>query len=70
MYPASSWSLIAPEAPDGRMLAADWAEGMIDAFVLRVDAWDAPFEDENGRLLIGPIMTQLHDKDGKPFEDR
>ncbi len=52
------------------MLAADWAEGMIDAFVLRVDAWDAPFEDENGRLLIGPIMTQLHDKDGKPFEDR
>jgi uncharacterized protein len=55
------------EAPDGRMLAADWAEGFMDAFGLRVDAWDALFEDEDGRLLMGPIMAQLHDKDGKPF---
>ena len=55
------------EAPDGRVLAADWAEGFMDAFGLRVDAWDALFEDEDGRLLMGPIMAQLHDKDGKPF---
>ncbi len=27
----------------------------------------ALFEDEDGRLLMGPIMAQLHDKDGKPF---
>jgi uncharacterized protein len=26
------------EAPDGRILAADWAEGFMDAFGLRVDA--------------------------------
>lgn len=57
------------EAPDGRLLAADWAEGFMDAFGLRVDAWDALFEDKNSRLLIGPIMAQLHDKDGKPFID-
>ncbi|MFQ5930642.1 MAG: UPF0149 family protein [Acidobacteriota bacterium] len=55
------------EAPDGSTLAADWAEGFMDAFGLRVDSWDALFEDEDGRLLLGPIMAQLHDKDGKPF---
>ncbi len=55
------------EAPDGRLLAADWAEGFMDAFGLRVDAWDALFEDKESRLLIGPIMAQLHDKEGKPF---
>jgi uncharacterized protein len=57
------------EAPDGRMLAADWAEGFMDAFGLRVDAWDPLFEDENGNFLLGPIMAHLHDKDGKPFID-
>ncbi len=57
------------EAPDGRMLAADWAEGFMEAFGLRVDAWDALFEDEDGQLLLGPIMAHLHDKDGKPFID-
>ncbi len=55
------------EASDGRMLAADWAEGFMDAFGLRVDAWDPLFEDEGARLLMGPIMAQLHDKDGKAF---
>ncbi len=58
---------ISYEALGGRVLAADWAEGFMDAFGLRVDAWDALFEDEDGRLLMGPIMAQLHDKEGKPF---
>ncbi len=57
------------ETPDGRMLAADWAEGFMDAFALRVDAWDPLFEDGDGQLLLGPIMAHLHDKDGKPFFD-
>ena len=57
------------EAPDGRVLAADWAEGFMDAIGLRVGAWDALFEDEDARLLIGPVMAYLHDKDGKPFID-
>lgn len=55
------------EASDGTLLAADWAEGFMDAFGLQVDAWDPLFEDEDARLLMGPIMAQLHDKDGKPF---
>ena len=57
------------ETPEGRMMAADWAEGFMDAFGLRVDAWDPLFEEENGQLLLGPIMAHLHDKDGKPFID-
>ncbi len=57
------------EAPDGRALAADWAEGFMEAVQLRADAWDALFENEDARLLIGPIMAYLHDKDGKPFID-
>ena len=36
---------------------------------MRADAWDALFENEDARLLIGPIMAYLHDKDGKPFID-
>ncbi len=62
-----SYSPILYEGPGGTLLAADWAEGFMDAFGLRVDAWDALFEDEEGRYLIGPIMALLHDKDGKPF---
>ena len=57
------------EAPDGRILAADWAEGFMDAFGLRVDAWDSLFEDEDGRYLLAPLMAQLHDREGKPFVD-
>lgn len=55
------------EAPDGRMLAADWVEGFMDAFGMRVDAWDPLFEDKEAKYLMGPIMAQLHDKDGKPL---
>jgi uncharacterized protein len=55
------------EAPDGRMLAADWAEGFMDAFGLRVDAWDALFEDEDDKFLMASIMAQLNDREGKPF---
>ena len=57
------------EAPDGGIIAADWAEGFMDAFGLRVDAWDPMFEDEDGRFFLAPLMAQLHDKDGKPFLD-
>jgi len=57
------------EAPDGRSLAADWAEGFMDAVGLRSDAWASIFEDEDARLLIAPIMAQLHDENGKPYID-
>jgi uncharacterized protein len=57
------------EAPDGRALAADWAEGFMDAVGLRSDAWASIFEDEDARLLIAPIMAQLNDENGKPYID-
>ncbi len=57
------------EAPDGRALAADWAEGFMDAVGLRADAWASIFDDEDAKLLIAPIMAQLHDENGKPFID-
>ena len=57
------------ETPDGRVLAADWAEGFMEAVELRADAWEAMFEDEDAKLLFAPIMAHLHDKDGKPLID-
>ena len=37
----------------------------MDAFGLRVDAWDDLFLDDDGRYLMGPILALTHDKDGK-----
>lgn len=62
---AGSFLPILDEAPDGRLLAADWVEGFIDAFSLRVDSWDPLLADEDSRYLMGPIMAFLSDKDGK-----
>jgi uncharacterized protein len=53
--------------PDGRMFAADWVEGFMDAFGLRMDAWDPLLADDEDSYLMGPIMAFLHDKDGKPL---
>ncbi len=52
-------------APDGRVLAADWAEDFMDTFSLRVEAWDPLFAYEDGRYLMGPMMAFLPDEDGK-----
>jgi uncharacterized protein len=57
------------ETPDGSVLAADWAEGFMEAVRLRADMWDPLFEDEDARLLFAPIMAHLHDKEGKPHID-
>jgi len=66
---AGAFEPIFYEAADGSVLATDWTEGFMDAVRLRADAWDAMFEDEDARLLIGPFMAHLHDNDGKPFID-
>ena len=50
--------------PDGRLLAADWVEGFMDAFSLRMDSWDPLLADDR-RYLMGPLMAFLTDKDGK-----
>ena len=57
------------QTPDGVVLADDWAAGFMEAFMLRVDAWDPILADDDGRLLMTPIMAQLYDKDGEPFID-
>jgi uncharacterized protein len=57
------------QTPDGAVLADDWAAGFMEAFTLRVDAWDPILADDDGRLLMTPIMAQLYDKDGEPFLD-
>ena len=51
--------------PDGSLLAADWVEGFMDAFSLRIDSWDPLLADEDGRYLMGPLMAFLTDVDGK-----
>jgi uncharacterized protein len=51
-------------APDGRTVAADWVEGFMDAFGLRVDSWDPLLADVDFSYLMGPIMAFLSDKDG------
>ena len=43
-------------APDGRMLAVDWAEGFLDAIKLRRSSWDVIWQPENLRL-IAPIAA-------------
>ncbi len=40
------------EGLDGRVLAADWAEGFMEAVELRADSWEAMFEDEDAKLLF------------------
>jgi uncharacterized protein len=65
----STFAPILDEAPDGRPLAADWAEGFMDALGLCPDAWEPLFEDKATTLLMGPILAQLHDKDGKSLID-
>ncbi|MBT3789966.1 MAG: UPF0149 family protein [Alphaproteobacteria bacterium] len=62
--PEEFWPIV-HSTPDGRLLAADWIEGFMDAFGLRVDAWDDLFQDEDGRYLMGPLIALTHDKDGK-----
>ena len=56
---------ILDSAPDGRLLAADWVEGFMDAFSLRADSWDPLLADDDRRYLMGPLMAFLSDKDGK-----
>jgi len=57
-------------SPDGKMLAADWAEGFMDAVSLREDEWEELFNVEDDRYLMSPIMALLQDMDGNSFVDR
>jgi uncharacterized protein len=50
---------------DGTLIAADWAEGFLQAIMLRADAWERLFKSKrDGRLLV-PILALCGDKSGE-----
>jgi uncharacterized protein len=50
---------------DGTEIAADWAEGFLQAIKLRVDAWDRLFKSKRDGQLLFPILALCSDKNGK-----
>src|SRR5512132_1995115 len=53
----------------GEAVAADWAEGFMEAVELRPGAWQALLASEEDRQLLAPIVAHLHDDDGDPIID-
>jgi uncharacterized protein len=52
-------------AHDGTVIAADWAEGFLQAIILRMDAWGRLLKSKrDGRLLI-PILALCGDESGE-----
>jgi uncharacterized protein len=51
----------------GEAVAADWAEGFMEAVELRPGAWQALLDSEEDRQLIAPIVAHLHDEEGDPI---
>ena len=52
---------------NGETVAADWAEGFMEAVELRPRAWQAMLDSEEDRHLLAPIVAHLHDEDGDPI---
>src|SRR3954465_12128460 len=53
------------EAPDGRVIAADWAEGFMHAVVLRPDAWEPLMRSKRHGVLLFPILGLCGDENGE-----
>jgi uncharacterized protein len=57
------------EGPDGEVIAADWAEGFVDAVRLRPEAWRPLLEDREALVMLMPILALCGDaEDGSPLE--
>ena len=57
------------EGPDGEVIAADWAEGFVDAVRLRPEAWRPLLEDREALILLMPILALCGDAEGgSPLE--
>jgi uncharacterized protein len=57
------------EGPDGEVIAADWAEGFVDAIRLRPEAWRPLVEDPEALILLMPILALCGDGGGgSPLE--
>lgn len=49
---------------DGRLIAADWAEGFLQAITLRADAWEPLFQSKRDGQLLVPILALCGDENG------
>jgi uncharacterized protein len=57
------------EGPDGEVIAADWAEGFVDAIGLRPEAWRPLLEDREALVMLMPILALGGDAEGgSPLE--
>jgi len=50
---------------DGTLIAADWAEGFLQAIMLRADAWGSLFKSKRDGQLLFPILALCGDKNGE-----
>lgn len=55
------------DAHDGNVIAADWAEGFLDAINLRFDAWKPLFLDRVEYDLVMPILALCGDENGDSY---
>jgi uncharacterized protein len=55
------------ETPAGEVIAADWAEGFMQAVSLRADAWEKLFKSEKHFHSLIPILALCCDEDGQPL---
>jgi uncharacterized protein len=49
---------------DGTVIAADWAEGFLQAITLRADAWKRLFKSKRDGELLLPILALCGDENG------
>ena len=57
------------EDPSGEVIAADWAEGFVDAIRLRPEAWRPLLEDREALVMLMPILALCGDAEGgSPLE--
>ncbi|MCC6890130.1 MAG: UPF0149 family protein [Hyphomicrobiales bacterium] len=50
---------------DGTLIAADWAEGFLQAIMLRADAWAPLFKSRPDNRLLYPILVLCGDENGE-----
>lgn len=53
--------------PQGEPVAGDWADGFVAAISLDPDAWEPLVRDEEGAVLLLPIMSLASGDDGRPL---
>jgi uncharacterized protein len=50
---------------DGTVIAADWAEGFLQAIYLHIDAWEPLFMSKRDQDLLFPILALCGDENGE-----